>query len=90
MNQQQNRRYGFFITHDPAHCDLIRNACTFAVWVPHTGHGPLLGFGYSDQFREVNDHAKTACYEWEIGMDGRAVAKPVPSLDAAKLPSTIS
>ncbi len=82
MDQSTDRRFGFFIIKDPAHCKPIKAACSLAVWVHHTAQGPLLCFVYCDQFRDVTDDANTYCYEWEVGPDGQAKAIHVPSLES--------
>ncbi len=80
VSQQEDLHDGFFITQDPAHCDAIRAACYFAVWVPHTSRGPLLGFGRSEQFSGDPASKNSHCYEWEIGEAGIAKANPVDRL----------
>lgn len=77
MSQQQDRRFGFFRLRTPSHREPIEAACSFVAWTHHTSEGPLMGFGFCDQFRTVEDPGDTHCYEWEI-KDGRATSKHIP------------
>ncbi len=78
--QQQSRRFGFFRVPDPSRWASISDSCSFAAWPHHSRGGSLIGFGYCDKFRVVDDNADTPCYEWNFE-GGRAAPRHIPPSD---------